>query len=125
STIVLTTPADGATDVPTTTTFAWNADPLATSYDFQISTNGSFTNLVLNENNMAFTSAQVGTFNENTTYFWRVRGQNGIGNGPWSDARSFTTVGGAPGAVALNSPAHGALLAADAVSFQWAAVPGA
>lgn len=125
STIVLTTPADGATDVPTTTTFAWNADPLATSYDFQISTNGSFTNLVLNENNIAFTSAQVGTFNENTTYFWRVRGQNGIGNGPWSDARSFTTVGGAPGAVALNSPAHGALLAADAVSFQWAAVPGA
>ena len=39
------------------------------------------------------TSFQVTGLNPSTTYYWRVRGANSWGPGPWSQGRSFTTLG--------------------------------
>lgn len=125
SAIVLNTPTDGATGIPTTETFSWNADAQATSYRLQMSLNTGFTNLVLDQGGITSTTVQVGTFETNTTYYWRVRGTNGVGDGPWSASRMFTTVALPPSVVQLTSPLNNAELAPDAITFQWAATAGA
>ena len=56
-----------------------------------------------------------------TPYFWRVRGINAVGAGPWSPVWSFTTALALPAAVTLVSPAQGAVLPTPGAKFQWLA----
>jgi len=57
-----------------------------TSYTFQEATNANFTNPTINETRtspQAFTNKPVGT------YYYRVRGHNAYGAGPWSNVRAI------------------------------------
>ena len=73
----------------------------------------------------------TGTLEPNTTYYWRVKAQNGddcIG-GPksaWSVVWNFTTAPCAPNAPDLVSPAHNSTCASvDGVTLDWNSVPDA
>ncbi|WP_299365227.1 reprolysin-like metallopeptidase [Winogradskyella sp.] len=84
------TPVNGASDVnASNAVFTWDADPNATSYEINVATDAAFTNIVAGGilNDTTFT---VTTLNITTPYFWRVRGVNDCGSGPYSEA-SFTT----------------------------------
>lgn len=88
--VVLINPADLAVDVFPITTFTWNAEALSDSYEFQLSTNAAFTNLI------AYQAGITGTQTTHTLtfegdYYWRVRGVNLAGQGPWTE-RSFETM---------------------------------
>ena len=88
----LTSPANGATDVPLQPTFTWDAVTGAASYLIEIATDAGFTNIV--------DSATVGSPNytpavpltDGTTYYWRVTASNTCGDGAVSSTFSFTTV---------------------------------
>ena len=92
----LVAPVNGASDIPTLPTFVWNTLSDATSYFIQIATDANFTNIVdsatvaTNE----YTTAVV--LNTSTTYYWRVRANNGCGTGTYTAAFSFSTLA-APG----------------------------
>lgn len=91
--IALTSPADAATSIGLRPTFTWEENVDATTYQIQVSTVNDFTSTVISATGLtAATHAATANLLMNTTYFWRVRGVNGGGNGAWSDVRSFTTV---------------------------------
>lgn len=122
----LVSPADGAINVPVSTTFNWGAITDATSYTLQVSTASDFSTLRVNTSGIASTSFNVTGLSSNTVYYWRVRAANGGGSSDWSVVRSFTTaepvILPAP---SLNLPANGAVALGTKVSFSWFAVTGA
>ncbi|WP_439153065.1 thrombospondin type 3 repeat-containing protein [Winogradskyella sp.] len=90
ATLNLLTPADGSTDVEASNAvFTWDADPNAIAYEIDVATDAAFTNII------AGTVVDDPTYTVTildivTEYFWRVRGVNDCGSGPYSEA-SFTT----------------------------------
>jgi chitinase len=85
-------PGQGAIDVPTSTTLAWNGSTGASSYRLQVSTTTAFTTLVLDRGGIIGNSSLVTGLAEGTTYSWRVSATNTAGTSSWSTVRSFTTV---------------------------------
>ncbi len=90
SPVVLTTPNDGEIDLDLVPLFAWEADENAENYQIQVAEDVDFNSIVLEEitDSNSYTSSV--TFEEETTYYWRVRAINTCGNGPYSSIRSFT-----------------------------------
>jgi len=96
-------PANGATGIPTNPTLTWGSSSGATSYEYCIDTtdnstcDGSWTNVGNN------TSVGLSGLSEGTTYYWQVRARNAAGTteangGTWWH---FTTQGGVSEAVLL------------------------
>lgn len=90
-------PADGATGVSTDPTLSWDDVSGSDSYDLQVATDASFSkrssvDVVVDETGLTATSFDVVGLQEATEYFWRTRGVNANGAGPWSATQSFTTV---------------------------------
>lgn len=88
--LTATYPNDGNNNVPLAPTFSWTSSANALSYDFQLATDAIFANIIASTNTTA-TSYNTGlTLTPNTVYYWRVRGNNYCGNGPYTDA-AFAT----------------------------------
>lgn len=90
--ITLDTPGNGAVNQPTTLTLSWQEETTADQYQLQVSTSEAFTSPVFDDATLTTTSQNISGLDEGTTYYWRVRGSNTAGNGPWTDARLFTTL---------------------------------
>ncbi len=90
----LTYPEDKAANVMVTTNVVWNEVSCADFYELHLATDEEFT-----ENLMKFDSIDHDRkslrdlLDSNTTYYWRLRGKNEHGIGPWSDTLTFTTQG--------------------------------
>lgn len=120
-------PDDGNGGVEVAPTLVWTAVQGATTYDVEVATDTGFGDIVYSSTGQATVEATATGLEEGTTYYWRARGVNAGGVGPWSATFSFTTqnVQVALVAPALVSPADGAQDLGDDVSLEWAAVPGA
>ncbi|HEY6436067.1 MAG TPA: peptidylprolyl isomerase [Ignavibacteriaceae bacterium] len=88
---ILISPPDSATNVSTNPTFEWAPVDGAVSYTLQISTFGSFINLVVNQPGITATSYSVNGLQENKKLYWRVRGATANYEGLFSQVYSFTT----------------------------------
>ena len=99
----LTSPADGALNVPAVPTFTWNGTVQAATYAIEVATDAGFTNLVASASGLTSPTwtADV-TLNTSTKHYWRVRAENACGTGAYSAVWSFTTVA-APGDCAPGS----------------------
>ena len=103
--VTLVSPADGATDVSTTQRLRWNKDEHADTYQIQVSTDG-FSTFVLDSTLLDTSLSSLG-YSYSTTYSWRVRAINSVGDGQWSAVREFTTLDEpALGVPTLVSPAN-------------------
>ena len=90
--VSLSSPSNGSTGVVATPELTWSAATQADSYDVQVSSNPSFSSLVVDETGVNGTSYTIAnSLSANTTYYWRVRSINGCGNGAYSSVFSFTT----------------------------------
>jgi len=87
ATASLSSPANGATNVPLSPTFTWSGT--GTSYFIEIATDAGFTNIVdsATTSDTSYTSIPL---SGNTTYYWRVTADNPCGDGV-SQTWSFTT----------------------------------
>jgi len=88
---ILISPPDSAVNVSTNPTFEWNPINGAVSYTLQISTFGSFINLVVNQSGITSTSYSVNGLQENKKLYWRVRGATENYEGLFSQVFGFTT----------------------------------
>ncbi|NBC16513.1 MAG: T9SS type A sorting domain-containing protein [Bacteroidetes bacterium] len=89
--VTLSTPPDGAADVPTTLTLAWQTAADAASYRVQVAETDAFATPTVDDAGLTTTSLEVEGLATGATYYWRVRATNAGGDGPWSAVRSFTT----------------------------------
>lgn len=86
----LLSPADTASSVSLTPTLSWNPLDGASYYELQVSPFFSFMTLVYDDTTSGL-SRTIGPLNAASKYFWRVRGINASGVGPFSAVRSFMT----------------------------------
>ena len=63
--------------------------------------------------------------NNGTTYYWRVKGKNSYGSSGWSTVWSFTTIGAAPQAPTLSTPANLATDQSVSPTLSWNVSSGA
>jgi transcriptional regulator CtsR len=90
----LESPTGGSTVPTSTPRLEWNASSGAVSYEVQVATSSSFTNLLLNETGITdlYYDIAPGTLNWSTTYYWRVNARNSFGStSSWSASRYFKT----------------------------------
>ncbi len=116
---LLTTPADGATAVPVSTTLAWGAATGAKTYNLQVSTSPAFTPSIVDQTGITAASYAVASLANGTTYYWHVSATNLSGTSDWSTTRSFTSIQEPPDVPALLSPANEATGAAVDEPFIW------
>ncbi|MEM1325350.1 MAG: 3-coathanger stack domain-containing protein [Bacteroidota bacterium] len=92
STATLTSPTNGAANRSRTPSLEWVAVSGADSYDVQVATDISFSNVVASAN-VSTSSWLVDTeLAASTDYYWRVRHVRVCGNDPWSATFQFTTL---------------------------------
>ena len=71
--------------------FEWSPVGYTTEYTFQVASDENFNNLVVEERFITTAIYELGTIEPNTTYFWRVKSYNDIGESEWSPAFEFQT----------------------------------
>ena len=89
--VILTSPANNATNISINPTLQWQSVATATGYEVQVSTSNTFTTTVFSGTTANLYHTLSG-LNYSTTYFWRVRALRGTEQGPWSAVWSFTTI---------------------------------
>ena len=87
----LSSPSNGATDVSTSPTLDWSSVSGASSYDVQVCSDSSCSNVVVDQNVTSSQWTVSPSLNQGTTYYWRVRAKNSCGSGSWSSVWRFTT----------------------------------
>lgn len=81
---VQTSPSNNSTNRAYSPTFRWNALNLATTYELQVN-DASGGALVVDKAGITAAEYQINkVLDPNHTYYWRVRGRNEFGPGPWS-----------------------------------------
>jgi hypothetical protein len=123
----LTTPSAAATGVPITPVLSWGALSGIASYQVQLSTDPTFAG-ASKETATSTSWAPATPLAANTSYHWRVAGVNGLGAGPFSASRQFTT-GAAPTSApvtpTLVSPASFATGVSVPTTLTWSSSSGA
>ncbi len=117
----LTAPADNSVNISNTQSFSWTTVADAVLYTAEFATDSLFTNIVLSRTsgtNSSTASALPGS----STYYWRVKSNNGGHESVYSPYWKFTTVAGA---ATLTSPPDSSVNVFINPVFEWQAVPGA
>ncbi|MFA7123824.1 MAG: C25 family cysteine peptidase, partial [Candidatus Delongbacteria bacterium] len=118
----LSSPANGSGTTDQTPTFEWS-NVGGTSYTIQVDNGSGFTSPEINQTIAAVTYTP-GSNLALGTYYWRVLATNSYGSSSYSSAWSFT-IGTAPGAPTLASPANGSSTGDMTPTFDWSDVSGA
>lgn len=88
---ILLSPLNFAKNIKTSTTFSWEASQNAAKYNFQLSDDKQFKNLIHNLSNIYNNSFYVSNLDYQKTYYWRVSATNDAGTSDWSEIWEFTT----------------------------------
>jgi hypothetical protein len=113
--MLLLTPSYGLGGITVPTSFRWRANPQALAYAFQISTDASFSNLVVNQYTTD-TTYTVSDLQLSTVYYWRVRAENAAWASEWRSGQLTTKLTSPP---QLSSPPSGATLVSKTPTLIW------
>jgi hypothetical protein len=118
---VLNAPADGATGILNTQLFTWSAVNSAVLYTIEFSTDPTFASIAITKNS-GLTSISVPTLQGATTYYWRVKSNNGGHESVYSNVHTFNS---ATASANLILPVDSATSIATNPVFEWSVVPNA
>jgi hypothetical protein len=105
--VELLSPVNGANDLSLTPRFKWRLGEHANSFTFELASDEEFTEVLISESTEDTTTALSDILENNSRYYWRVRGENSGVSGLWSEIRSFVTIIAEPEQVELESPGDG------------------
>ena len=91
--VVLVSPANGTTNVGSSTTLDWDYIRGGTIYEYQYDVTPAFNSAELVEGSIQVGTSQVTISNleENRLYYWRVRELSAVDTTPWSEVWHFST----------------------------------
>ncbi|MCX7877155.1 MAG: YCF48-related protein [Ignavibacteria bacterium] len=117
----LISPPNGATGVSLTPLLDWDSVTTAKTYRLQLATDSVFINPLIDSSGIVQSHFNVtsGLLTNNTTYFWRVRGINAAGEGPWSGTFRFRTIMALPNPPGLILPANNSSGISLTPYFDW------
>lgn len=118
---VLSLPADGATGITNTQIFTWAAVDSAVLYTIQFSTDSTFATISYSDT-VGMAQARFQPMQGTTTYYWRVKANNGGYESNWSAVWDFTST---TGSAALVYPPDTATGIPVNLNFVWNSVTGA
>ncbi|MCI5084233.1 MAG: proprotein convertase P-domain-containing protein [Saprospiraceae bacterium] len=84
-------PVNEAVNQSLAPTFEWDQQAGGVVYHLQLATDEDFTNIIFEDNAINTSDLTAIALDAETTYFWRVKGQNICGEADWSTAYSFKT----------------------------------
>ncbi len=123
-------PSDGQIDRLTLTSFTWSGAPQATTYEIQVVQNSS--GVVLTYTGLtgtAFTLPTADRLAGARVHFWRIRGRNEVGAGPWSatlpDYSDWTEFRTGLDATSPDTPANASVFQDQSPTLQAVSVSGA
>ncbi len=103
----LASPANNATNLPTTDTLRVISATGAEGYSWQVSPSAAFSSFIYYDSTAGIgDTVHVVNLTNGTRYYWRVFAYNSIGASPFAGPDSFTTIVAAPPAPVLASPAN-------------------
>src|SRR5688572_25665793 len=114
-------PVDGATGILNTQNFSWSAVSSAVMYNIEFSTDPGFATIDVSQN-AGLNSTLVPAIQGSTTYYWRVKANNGGHESAYSTVRTFNS---ATAAAQLIYPPDSATGIAINPVFEWDPVPNA
>lgn len=123
-------PANLATGLSNNPTFVWSASGGATSFVFQLATDATLTNLLINQGGLGTLDyTPTDSLTNGTVYYWQVIAVNVYGSTPASGGPfSFTTSAAPaapPGGFTMTEPANGATGVVTTPTYRWGASAGA
>jgi hypothetical protein len=121
----LTSPIDGASDLPVTPTLAWSTVIGAITYHVQVSTSNTFATVLIDDSTLTLAAKSLSGLANGTQYYWRVQAKNAGGVSAWTSPWSFATIIAAPQTPALTSPVDGATGQPLTPTLAWSSVTGA
>jgi subtilisin-like proprotein convertase family protein len=93
SELTLLSPAEGQADITLGTTYTWTPLPNAQLYDWELSDDAAFANIIESRYGIPETEvAQVTQLENNNLFFWRVRAMNECGTGDWQAPQVLHTI---------------------------------
>ncbi|MFH1050182.1 MAG: FG-GAP-like repeat-containing protein [bacterium] len=127
---VLAYPLDGTIDFDSKADkIKWNRTDNADKYHILVAKDNAFSNVVVDNADIAKPEQEVKDLEGLTKYYWKVKAGNFVGYGDWSDIWSFTTaeiISEVPAKPLLTSPEDGAAdVSKKNDKFVWQAVDGA
>lgn len=117
----LISPPNGATGISLTPLLDWDTVITAKTYRLQITTDSTFTTTILDTTGLVISGYNIahGLLTNNTIYFWRARGINAAGEGPWSGIFRFRTIMALPNPPGLLMPANNSSGVTLTPFFDW------
>ncbi len=100
--VVLSSPQNGAINQQLTLALRWSSFPGAQKYHLQFSTDQSFQTKLVDDSMTTDTTRQVGPLSYGTTYYWRVGATTSDSTVPFSKTASFSTMPAPPSTVEIN-----------------------
>ncbi|WP_407931469.1 FG-GAP-like repeat-containing protein, partial [Ignavibacterium album] len=94
-------------------------------YQYQLSTDSLFANVVVSDTTLTDTTKSVSGLSYLTKYFWRVRAGNQTGWGDWSAVRRLTTIIEKPPVTLLSLPLNNTVMQLQPVTVVWQKAPRA
>lgn len=95
---LLVEPFNGAPFRPTTLALRWDGMQGAIGYELELAFDSLFSSVVVDDSTLTDTVRTLASLQNDTGYFWRVRGRNVKGPGPWTP-RAYRFSTGATAAV--------------------------
>jgi hypothetical protein len=87
----------GNSNIPDTASsilFTWKSALLSDSYELQIASDNKFTTILADTTGITDTVFTYNSKNLTSTFYWRIRGSNIAGTGPWSPAMTVSLISG-------------------------------
>jgi hypothetical protein len=123
---ILVNPAQFAVQQPLNVQLSWQVVTGAKRYHAQVSTTPDFSSIFGQDSLLAVPPYRISGLAQARDYYWRVRGKNSLGTGPWSEVFTFRTgISRAPDAPVLASPAAFATGVESPAMLSWNASPSA
>jgi len=116
---ILFSPFNNSINQPINLVLNWNPSTAATSYHIQISTDSTFSTMILNDSMLVSTTKQVAPLTNFTKYYWRARAKNVGGNSDWSEIWNFRTIVAIPSVPVLILPSNNTLNQHTSLTLNW------